>query len=81
MRDVEPGCLHGRQHRLRRRRRGGRELHDVRQRLFLMRRRIEQRRHHDRRAAQMRDLVRDNGVIHCLRAHRAQADMGAGDNG
>ena len=81
MRDVEAGRLHRRQHRLRRRRRGGGELdHDMRQRLLLLRRRVEQRRHHDRRAAQMRHLVIGDGVEDRRGAHRAQADMRAGDD-
>jgi hypothetical protein len=50
----------------------------MRQRLFLRRRRIEQGRHHDRRAAEMRDLVSADGVVHRGRAHLAQAHMCAG---
>ena len=78
MRDVEAGLLHRREHRFRRWRRGGEELHHMRQRLLFVGRRIEQGRHHDRRAAQMRHLVIGNRVIHGCAAHRAQADMGAG---
>ena len=80
MRDVEARLLHGGEHGFRRRRRGGEEFHHVRQRLFLIRRRVEQRRHHDRRAAQMRHLVIGDGVVHRGRAHRAQANMRAGDD-
>ena len=80
VRDVEAGGLHLRQHGFRRRRGGGGELHDMRQRLFLLRRGVEQRRHHDRRAAQMRHLVGRDRVEDRRRAHCPQADMGAGDN-
>ena len=78
MGDVEARGLHRRQHRLGRRRGRGRELHHMRQRLLLLGRRVEQGRHHDRRAAQMRDLVLGDGVVHRLGAHRAQTDMRAG---
>ena len=80
MGDVEARRFHRRQHRFRRRRRGGDELDHVGQRLALVLGRVEQRRHHDRRAAQMRDLVGGDGVVDRRGAHRAQADMGAGDH-
>ena len=81
MRDVEARLLHRRQHGFRRRRRGREEFDDVGQGLLLVRGRIEQSRHHDRRAAQMRHLVIGDGVVHRRRPHRAQAHMRAGDDG
>ena len=80
MRDVEACLLHRGEHGFRRRRGGGEELDLVRQGLALVRGRVQQRRHHDRRAAQMRDLVRRDQVVHRPGAHRAQAHMGAGDH-
>ncbi len=80
MRDVETRLFHRGEHRLGRRRRGGEEFDNVRQRLLFVRRRIEQRRHHDRRAAKMRHFVIGDCVVHCGRAHRAQAHMRAGDD-
>ena len=77
MRDVEAGLFHRGQHGFRRRRRGGEELHHMRQRLLLARGRVQQGRHHDRRAAQMRHLVGGDQVVHGGRAHRAQANMRA----
>jgi hypothetical protein len=75
--DVEAGRPHRLQHRLRGRRRGGHELHPVGQRLLLGVLRIEQRRHHDRRAAEMGHPVALDRVIDRRSAHLAQADMGA----
>ena len=78
--DVESGGLHRRQHRFRWRRRRGEELHNMRQRFLLFRGRIEQRRHYDRCATQMRHLVPGNGVVHRRRTHLAQAHMRASDH-
>ncbi len=80
MSDVEAGGFHRRQDCFRRRRCGGDEFDILRQRLFLLIGRGQQCRHHDRRAAQMRDFVGDDGVVDRRGAHRAQADMGAGDD-
>src|SRR5262249_27854614 len=44
------------------------------------RRRVEQRRHHDRRAAEVRHLVGGYRVVHGGRAYLAQAYMRAGDD-
>src|SRR6516162_6115385 len=52
----------------------------MRQRLLLLGRCVEQRRHYDRRTAEMRDLVAGDGVVHGWRTHLAQADMRAGDH-
>ena len=80
MGDVEARLPHRLEHRFRRRRRGGDELDHVRQRLLLGVEGVEQRRHHDRRAAQMRDLVAGDGIEDRRRPHLAQAHMGAGDH-
>ncbi len=55
MRDVEPLLGHGGEHRFRRRRRGGEELHLLRQRALLGIGRAEDRRHDDGGAAEMGD--------------------------
>ena len=80
MRDAEAGLFHRREHGFRWRRRSGEEFDHMRQRLLFVRRCIEQRRHHDRRAAQMRDLIIGNRVVHRRRAHRAKAHMGASND-
>ena len=79
MQHVEAGLAHPRQHRLRGRRPGDDELHLIRKRALLLLRRVEQGRHHHGRAAHVRDAVLGHQAPHRLAAHRAQADMGAGD--
>ncbi len=71
MRDIEAGFRHRGQHRLRRRRGSGEELDRVVQRLLFAFRRIEDRRHHDGRAAQVRHLVFRQGFPDQLGAHPA----------
>ena len=78
MRDVEAGFFHGGEHGFGRRRGGRKEFDDMGQRLFFGGGRVDQRRHDNRRAAQMRHFVRRDCVIHRRRADRAQAHMRAG---
>ena len=78
MGDFEPGFAHRRQHCGRRRRCGGEKAHEVGQRSLLFRTGVEQHRHDDRRAAQMRDAVLGDEIVHRLGAHLAQADVDAG---
>ena len=77
MGDLEARLAHRLEHRGGRRRGGGEEAHEMRQRLLLVRARIEQHRHDDRRAAEMGDLVLGDQVVHRLGAHLAQADVHA----
>ncbi len=79
MRHLEAGLLHAGEHGLGRRGGGGEEGHRLREVAALLGGRVEQGRHHDRRAAEMGDAMVGERVVHRLRAHLSQADMGAGD--
>ncbi len=75
---LEAGLAHRRQHGGGGRRGGGEEAHDMRQRPPLLRARVEQDRHDDRRAAHVRDAVLGDEVVERLGAHLAQAHVHAG---
>ena len=81
MRDVEAGGFHRRQHRFRRRRGGREKLDHMRQRFLFLGGCIEQGRHHNGRAAEMRHLVVGDRIVHRPRAHLAQAHMRSGHHG
>ena len=78
MGDAKAGGGHGRQHTLRRRCGGGVEEHRMVQCAPLGLRGVQQRRHDDRRAAQMGHAVAGDGVIDRAGAHPAKADLRAG---
>ena len=77
MRDIEALLRHGRKHRFRRRRGGRQELHRMAKPALFILGRIEDGGHHDRRAAEMRDIVVRQRVPDQVRAHPAQRHMGS----
>ena len=81
MRHRKAGIGHAGKHGFRRRRGRGVEGHGLRERALVLGLGVEQRRHDDRRAAQMGDAVIGDRIIHRLRPHPAQADMRAGLHG
>ena len=78
MGQLEAGLVHLGEHRFGGRGRGVAEGDAVVEAPPLVLGRVEQRRHDEGRAGEMRHLVVGDGVIHRLRPHRAQADMRAG---
>ena len=79
MGQLEAGLVHSGENGRRRRGRGMAEGHALGKETPLVLGRIEERRHDEGRAREMRHLVVGDGVVDRLRPHRAQAHMGAGE--
>ena len=80
MSELEACFRHGAEHGFGRRGRGMVEGHAMIEIPPLLLGGVEQGGHDEGRAGEMRHLVIGDRVIHGLRPHRAEADMGAGNH-